>query len=132
MEFIQQITATLEDVSTLTQTVEAWLQQQNVTDGSVITLALQELCVNIVEHAYAGVSGTIDLHIELLPKQLTLTLTDNAMNQFVTPENPELPNPLDLPEGGWGLALIYQIIDVVQHQNLEIGNRWTLIKYLGT
>ncbi|NJL93960.1 MAG: response regulator [Anaerolineae bacterium] len=130
MQFRRRIAATLEQVSRLSQEVETLLVAQGVQDAGLLALAVQELGVNVVEHAYGGRGGEIDVELELSGRQLELSLRDNAPNGFISEAVVSLPDPLSLPEGGWGLYLIHQIMDRVDYQRRANGNSWQLSKQI--
>lgn len=123
------IVANLKAVSELTQQAEHWLHTAGYADPTSIALVIQELCVNIVEHGYAGEAGKIALTLSESPTHLEITIQDWTSRPFAPPDDITLPDPMDLPEGGWGLYLIYQIMDKVVHTPLPDGNRWQLIKH---
>ena len=124
------IPATLKAVSHFTAELETLLASLPLEPRTVVVLAIQELCVNIVEHAYAGKAGTIELEIDLQPSSLSITCTDYAPNAFVPPAEILPPDPLSLPEGGIGLYVIYQVFDHVSYQRLRKGNAWHLQKLI--
>ncbi len=97
--------------------------------GPRIKLALHELCMNIVQHGYAGHPGKIQVEAEFDGEMLTLIVRDTAPvaypNRDISP-----PNPLDLPESGWGMHILAQVMDEMQYQRLADGNLWQLVKRL--
>ena len=72
------IPATLEAVSKFTQSLETQLENLSAETRTLIVLALQELLVNVVEHAYAGMTGTIEIIFNLSVSELQVTITDQA------------------------------------------------------
>lgn len=125
------VAASLEAASNFTQGFEVRLQALPVEARTAVTLAVHELLVNIVEHAYAGLPGDIVLEYVLDDAAIRLVVTDRADNHFTMPDVVAPPDPLDLPEGGMGLFIIHQAFDVVRYEPLPQGNRWQLIKQLG-
>lgn len=103
-----------------------------VTLRMEVVLALHELLVNIVAHAYAGAEGQIDLDIQQTADALTLTVTDQAATAFELPESIAAPDLSDLPESGMGLFIIREVFDDVNYMHLAPGNRWILHKTLRT
>ena len=95
-----------------------------------LELAIHETCVNIVQHAYRGEHGSIQLEISIAsdPLRLVVDLYDTGQS-FDLSEVSE--PPLDEPQvRGYGLFLIRQLMDDVRyHANTE-RNHWQLIKYL--
>lgn len=125
------IPATLEAVSELSQQVDVWLKGVPDDVRGAVSLAAQELGVNIVEHAYEGQTGMIEVKLVLEAKRLKLQFSDDAPNAYNTAYQINLPNPEDLPEGGWGMFLIYELMDGVEYERLSDGNRWYLVKQWG-
>ena len=126
------ITATLQAVSEAVQGFEDQWAHLPSELRTLLLLAMQELCVNIVKHGYAGAAGTIVLLVELDTAQLRVTVHDTAPNAFTMPDEIEAPDPLALPESGWGIFIIHQVFDQVQYERLPDGNCWRLQKALGT
>lgn len=96
-----------------------------------LPLAVHEACINIVDHAYAGMSpGRIRIAITLsgAPRRLIVELEDTGRSfDFAATPEP------DLVEGqirGYGLYLMRQVLDDVEYESLPHGNRWRLTKQL--
>lgn len=123
--------ATLESVSSFSQQLEARLERLPLEARTTIVLAIQELLVNVVKHAYAGQPGQIEFALDQADSRLQVVVTDHADNAFQIPERVSAPNPLDLPEHGMGLFIIYQSFDKVQYERGDGQNRWQLVKMLG-
>jgi anti-sigma regulatory factor (Ser/Thr protein kinase) len=124
------IPATLRDVSQFTAELETWFTTLNMESRVSIVLAVQELCVNIVKHAYQFTEGEIQIQIDWRPGQLRFQFVDHAPHRFVMPEVVEAPDPLDLPESGMGLYLIHQAFDQVDYSVHDHQNHWRLFKQL--
>lgn len=93
-------------------------------------LAVQEACVNIVDHAYNGEDGRIRIALEIGydPLALTVTLQDTGIP--FTPHT--IPFP-DLENGqvhGYGLFLMRELMDKVTYNAESDYNQWILIKNL--
>ena len=86
-------------------------------DKAKIILAVDEAVANVVEHAYEGTKGEIDLQFLLDSERLEITIRDNG-KKF----NPEtIPSP-DIHEhikrglkGGLGMFLMRKIMDEVRY-----------------
>jgi anti-sigma regulatory factor (Ser/Thr protein kinase) len=95
-----------------------------------VQLALQEACTNIVRHAYAGQpDGLITITMTRHPQRLTVELTDTG-----TCFDPSTVDPPDLDqpqEGGYGLFLMYTLMDDISYHPEAAGNTWRLTKLLG-
>ncbi len=102
--------------------------------------ALMELCVvealnNIVEHGYREAeTGRIDIHVDVTTDTTQIVLTDfgGAVPDHVYAgagrAAPALDALEDLPEGGFGIALIRQNMDDVEYQRCGERNRLVLRK----
>lgn len=103
-----------------------------------IELAVDEACSNIIEHAYGGQSGEIE--IEIVPEhnhQITIVLTDTgkSFDPDSVPDYVPCKSIDELKIGGLGLHLIRQTMDNVCFEfNVpsEQGkfNRLTMVKKL--
>ncbi|QPC84950.1 ATP-binding protein [Phototrophicus methaneseepsis] len=123
--------ASLEAVSKFTQGLEKDLQILPIEVRTTFVLAVQELLVNIVQHAYDGMPGRIEFLMKQSASEIVLTVKDYANNAFNVPDTIEAPDPLSLPENGMGMFIIYQSFDEVIYQHVEDGNYWQLTKSLG-
>ncbi len=97
----------------------------------LLELAISEICTNIIKHAYGHNHGEITGCITLLNNGVQLDFYDQG--QSFDPNTVPQPkaNPHDLVEGGYGLHIVRQIIDVVSYEHdPELGNHWHLIKFL--
>jgi serine/threonine-protein kinase RsbW len=100
-----------------------------------LKLAVEEACTNVVTHSYAGMNpGSVVLSLEFEPRQIRVTLTD-----FGHPFEPYDPGAPDVEAGlegdlshGFGLHLIYQMMDEIHYESGEDGNRLTFVKRLST
>jgi len=95
-----------------------------------IELAVHEACTNIVEHAYAGITGQIELAFTLTedPRQFVIELHDRG--QSFNLADVVAPN-LEQPQtNGYGLFLVHQLMDEVTYYPEPGNNRWRLVKKL--
>ncbi|MBI1877080.1 MAG: SpoIIE family protein phosphatase [Chloroflexi bacterium] len=97
----------------------------------LIELAISEICTNIIQHAYGGKKGKISGQITLLNHGVHLDFYDTGVS-FDPATIPEpSANPHQLIEGGYGLHIVRQIMDVVTYDyDPERGNHWHLEKFL--
>lgn len=126
----QVIPADLGELAQLPLLLESLLNDITPEVKITLELAVQELCVNIVVHAYGDESGVIEVQMQREGEDLFLTFRDYAPNSYTLPQEIVAPDPLDLPEGGWGIYLIYNTVDHVEYQRLSDGNWWRLYKNL--
>lgn len=124
------IPATLKHLSIVGAVIQALFER--IPDAETVAyniqLAAQELCANIVNHAYAGKIGEISLEIIVETGKVTL-ITRDAGRGF-TPDAVPAPD-LDEPQvHGYGLFLIESLIDEINYETGESQNTWTLVKML--
>ncbi len=113
-------------------------QLPNLPDGPnaedfiyLIELAISEICTNIIKHAYAEADGSITGSVTLLNNGVELDFYDQGIS--FDPNTVPQPNsdPHQLVEGGYGLHIVRQIMDVVSYEiHPDHGNHWHLIKFL--
>jgi serine/threonine-protein kinase RsbW len=91
-------------------------------------IVITEVLNNIVEHAYAGVAGEIDLTIRPLEDGLHCTVTDRGtpLPDCNLPGD-GLPDSGadDLPEGGFGWYLIRTLSQDISYLRIGTANRLT-------
>jgi serine/threonine-protein kinase RsbW len=107
----------------------------SVSDEFAVKLAVEEACVNIMTHGYAGREpGPISVTFRSDPERFVVTIAD-----FAAPFQPEsVPEP-DLKSGwnereigGLGWWLIRKVVDNVEYESKPgRGNRLTLVKRRG-
>jgi serine/threonine-protein kinase RsbW len=111
--------------------VEGLPQASLLKHTYAVQLAVHETCVNIVEHAYAGIpAGRIGVTLSLVdrPRQILVETCDHGATF-----DPAAVAPPDLAEardGGYGLFLVRQLMDEVSYESRPAENRWRLVKYL--
>lgn len=93
-----------------------------------VMLALQEICVNIVAHAYNGQPGQLDVEVFAgeAPARLEVLLHDTG-DPF-DPSAVAEPTLDDPQAGGLGLFLARHLMDEVVYLPQPDGNRWRLVK----
>jgi sigma-B regulation protein RsbU (phosphoserine phosphatase) len=97
----------------------------------LIELAISEICTNIIKHSYAKQEGEIDARVTLLNNGVQLDFYDQG--ESFDPNTVPQPNsdPHQLVEGGYGLHIVRQIMDIVSYEiHPDYGNHWHLIKFL--
>lgn len=131
--------ADMEHLSEISQEISATCRElPSLPPGSngddfiyLIELAISEICTNIVKHAYAGEKGEISACITLLNNGVQLDFYDQGEsfdpNTVPSPKS----DPHHLAEGGYGLHIVRQIMDVVSYESWPgQGNHWHLVKLL--
>lgn len=92
--------------------VTAALTRAGLSDDDVANaeLILAEAMNNIVEHAYAGTCGPVELCVEIRRDALDCALRDQGREAPTgyppDPPLPEIEPPMNLPEGGFGWHII--------------------------
>jgi len=95
-----------------------------------VILAVHETCTNIIDHAYAGGPGRIELAFTLYddPRRLVVDIRDTGQSFVMGEIQP--PN-LGAPQTrGYGLFLIHRLMDEVSYTPAEGNNQWRLVKQL--
>lgn len=99
----------------------------------LIELAISEICTNIIKHAYASSSGNITGYVTLLSNGIQLDFYDQGISFDPSAVPQPKTDPQQLREGGYGLHIVRQIMDVVKYEHQpEMGNHWHLIKFYPT
>lgn len=96
-----------------------------------IHLAVHELCVNIIKHAYEGAAGKWTLTLSLLddPWRVEVSTCDGGSRRFDA--GLWMPPDLDdLPVHGLGIFLIHSLMDEVSYAPEAECSRWRLVKRL--
>ena len=95
-----------------------------------LVLAVNEACMNIIQHAYQGGSDkTIRLSLQATPQSLHFLLEDDA--PCIDPAQVTPRDLADVRPGGLGVHFIREIMDEVRfHPCHGRGNRLELVKRL--
>ena len=130
---IIKLPALLQNLALLDEPINRLLTQPNlvVSDNDIynVRLAVQELCANIIKHAYAGEKGTITLALEINPAtgQFAIATQDKGKHHF----DWQMWTPPDLEQHrvhGLGLWLILRTMDKVVYEALPTSHQWRLHK----
>jgi sigma-B regulation protein RsbU (phosphoserine phosphatase) len=129
MEYLSQIS---QQISTTCRELPSLPSDSHGDDFIyLIELAISEICTNIMKHAYVANTGDINGQVTLLNNGVQLDFYDKGVS-FDPNSVPEpRSDPNNLKEGGYGLHIVRQIMDVVSYTSQpEKGNHWHLIKFL--
>ena len=124
-------TAALDDVLAF---AEAALEQADCPHKTVmpLTVALEEVFVNIAHYAYPNGSGTVQLAIEHDPEAHTVTfrLTDSGIPfDPLSHQDPDLSLPAEeRPIGGLGIYMMKKTMDRVRYEYRSGQNILTMTK----
>ncbi len=116
-------------------TAAARSADMNEDDVFHIEMAVDEACSNVIEHAYAQMSGNIELTCST-DKPGTLIIVIQDTGQPFDPGSIPQPTAIDparvdiAQEGGLGLYFMRKLMDEVRFEFIpEQGNRLTMIKH---
>lgn len=95
-----------------------------------VELAVHEVCTNIIEHAYAGGGGRIQIYLSILdnPLRFVVDLLDTGASFDYDIFQP--PNLVELQTRGYGLFLINRLSSSVTYHPKPGHNHWRLEKRL--
>lgn len=94
-------------------------------------LALQELLTNLVDHAYEGnPNGQIAVRMAGNRGQIFIQTEDTGLPAKIIMEDVHMPDPEDLAEGGYGMAIIRSLMDDVRYETAQGKNVWIMVKNL--
>ena len=129
--------ANFDNLDEIREIVAEAARQVGFSDKEIyaIQLAADEASSNIIEHAYAGVTGgKIEIDLSISDKELKITMRDHGRS-FDPSSVPEPNVKADLSErkiGGLGMYLMRKLMDEVSYESSpETGNTLTMIKRLG-
>ena len=125
------IPATYQDIRIADQALHEMLDSLGVSDDHIIPceLAFHELLINLIDHAYEG-DPTRIIEIELIADSscINIQTIDSGKPNNLDLSAISMPDPLDLIEGGYGLAIILSQMDHVSYQTENNKNVWKLEK----
>ena len=128
------VKASRENLSNLLAFVEQACHRYQVSGQTRmdLQLAVEEACVNIIEHGYAGLQpGMIEITFERKDNQVFIAITDfgRAFDPTTYPP-PDRSSEWDQrPVGGLGVFLLTKLMDEVRYtSDPQQGNRLELIK----
>ena len=98
-----------------------------------VVLAATENLSNIIRHSQNKIRPDVHIFMALYADHLVIHLYDSG-DAYQKKDRPPLHIDMaNLPEGGYGLHLIHQIMDEVRCERIgEIYNHWRLMRYLPT
>jgi len=113
--------------------LHALLKNSDVPEETInlCELALQELLTNLVDHAYVGnANGIITVNLSRSPRQIVMETLDTGIPPQVDLNRVSMPDPTELAEGGYGMAIIQSLMDEVKYSTSQGTNTWRLVKEL--
>jgi len=126
------VTASVEEIPKMTAFIDEvmFLAGFNSETNLEVQLAVEEICINIIQHGYHGAEGTILLATDSSVDYLMITIEDNApkFDPTMYPA-PNLGDNLDRrPIGGLGIHLVRSLIDEMRYEFRDEKNKLILIK----
>lgn len=97
-----------------------------------VRLAITEAITNVIRHGFdSGSPGRIELELRCDEGEFVAIVSDDG-RRFNPRDSQQLklPDPQELREGGYGLGILFRVMDGIQHTWNE-GNRLTMRKRLG-
>ncbi len=92
-----------------------------------LALAVHEVCLYVIQHGYRDASGSIEVAAGWLDGSLYLRVQDRAPHRYTMERPGMLPaNPLDLPDFGWSMFIVHEVMEDVIYQGMPDGSRWLL------
>ncbi len=128
--------ATIDSLRAIHRFIEDACSQAGLDDAASfdIKLAVDEACMNIAQHGYAGMDpGSIIVSLQYGARKLVVRITD--FGHPFEPSEPSEPDPeamLSGEPGAMGIYFIYRSVDSVSYEATESGNTLTLVKSLGS
>ena len=129
------IDSRLEQVRVLSGALRGIGKELELSDDKLgqLELMMVEAVNNVIEHAYQMEGGNdVQVRVEYSPAAVHLIISDSGrtMPEAVHSEVREMPDPEDLPEGGWGMGLIHLLADSIRYSNDAKGNHLHVSKQL--
>lgn len=90
-----------------------------------LELALHEICVNVVTHAYDGRDGKISVRSRCTADAIELEVRDTGRTGF-DPDDVDEPVPGVPQIHGYGLMIARQLVDELSYTSEEGTNVWLL------
>lgn len=96
-------------------------------------LAMDEACTNIIKHAYGGKGGEIRVDVEAEPGRVEINIFDRGTPfDWGGVEDPDLEKYVEIgKKGGLGIFLMNRLMDDLDYQTSEAGNRLFMAKSVG-
>jgi len=132
-DYSLQLLNQVSEIKQLGEKLDAFGKQNGLSNSLIYgaNLALEELFVNIIAHAYEDErEHTIGIGFSLLDKKLTLTMEDDGreFNPTAVPYRPTATISLDdIEDLELGLRLIRMLVDVISYERRDGKNLLTLV-----
>ena len=137
MKLTLEVEANLKQLTGLQEQVTAFAEAQNwPPDMSFqVELALEEICVNIVNYGFEGDGDdhAIEIVVDSEPDSLTMEIIDNgrAFDPLTETPEPDLDSAVsDRPIGGLGVHLVKSFMDELLYRREDGRNHLKMVKRL--
>ncbi len=130
LEKVISIDATNDALEQLEAHLNSFLASYPRNTKQKVYLALHELCLNIVRHAYCGAEGKIEIRFTLDDHHLKIETRDSAPSRYHPSKAVDPLEAFDISEGGWGIHILTQVMDFVGYTHSKTGNVWYARKML--
>ena len=137
MKLTLEVEANLKQLTGLQEQVTAFGEAQNwPPDMSFqVELALEEICVNIVNYGFEGDGDdhAIEIVVDSEPNSLTMEIIDNgrAFDPLTETPEPDLDSAVsDRPIGGLGVYLVKTLMDELLYRREDGRNHLKMVKRL--
>jgi len=128
-----RLSALLPQIATVHDFVDQVGRSQDLDERTLHTLhlVLDEACTNVIEHAYRGQGGAMEIALEVEDDCIRVVIRDWGLpfDPDAVPV-PDVTAPLeDRPLGGLGVYLLREMMDEVRYEfSAQDGNTLTLVK----
>jgi anti-anti-sigma factor len=97
-------------------------------------LAMDEACTNIIKHAYRDKAGTIRIDVQAEPGKVEINIFDRGIPfDWSKVKDPDLQQYVEIgKKGGLGIYLMNRLMDDLDYQASENGNRLFMVKHAGS
>ena len=129
---IFKVPAKTENIQTIMDGVNAMMEAEKCSedDRRTIDVVLDELCANIVDYAYDGKDGNLEVVCRMTNNYIQLHFIDSG-NPF-NPLKVEEPKPgTELEIGGLGIHFVRNMVDEMSYEYKNGQNVLTVSKVLG-
>jgi serine/threonine-protein kinase RsbW len=131
------ISSNMESVILLSETLHKECDNNSIPEETtmLIRLAIVEALNNIVEHSFKSESfHEIDVYFTFFQKNIRIRLTDNGRpnHNGIKPVDIDVDpeDIMNVPDGGYGLNIIHQVMDRVDYNRQNSINIMTMEKNL--
>jgi len=125
--------AHLESVRKVTKVAERFARRAHLGEQAIFhcQLAVDEACMNIIEHAYSGQNKVGHFEVSLVAKdgEWIIEITDFGKPFDPTSIKRQKDTSIEGAQvGGWGIHFINSVMDEVTYTTGDDGNRLVMIK----